>query len=175
MEDLGGRIARYKGRTRDKITALHYCLRSTLTYRLQFSNWGLDKYEELDGIYNRLVKTITKNRNTYPSIPINCHVNDGGLGIESLSCFAQRCKLRILMKNVEKNDHTGIALQGLVSRSLRLAGQGGLQRPNTHIGLPISGSSWLTSLIEWLDKLKHGLSWQRLPNHGEHQLSSSQL
>ena len=153
MEDLGGRIARYRGRTRDKITALHYCLRSTLTYRLQFSNWGLDKYEELDGIYSRLVKTITKNRVTYPTIPINCHVDDGGLGIESLSCFAQRCKLRILMKNVDKRDHSGIAMQGLVSRSLRLAGQGGLQRPNTHIGLPISGSSWLTSLIEWLARL----------------------
>ena len=153
MDEIGSRIARYKGRTRDKITALHYCLRSTLTYRLQFCNWGLDKYEELDLVYNRLVKVITKNSNTYPTTPINCHTNDGGLGIESLSCFAQRCKLRILMKNLDKKDQTGISMQGLVSRSLRFAGQGGLQMPNTTIGMPIGNSTWLSSLIEWLNKL----------------------
>ena len=57
------------------------------------------------------------------------------------------------MKNVDKSDRTGVSIQGLVSRSLRLAGQGGLQRPITQIGLPSSNSSWLTSLIQWLDRL----------------------
>ena len=146
MLAIGSRIARYKGRTRDKITALHYCLRSTLTYRLQFCNWGLDKYDELDVMYNRLIKSITRNSNHYPSTPINCHVIDGGLGIESLSCFAQRCKMRILMKNIDKVDQTGISMQGLVARALRYAGQGGLQCPNTHIGPSIGSSTWLSSL-----------------------------
>ena len=153
MQDIGSRIARYKGRVRDKITALHYCLRSTLTYRLQFCNWGLDKYDELDLVYNRLVRSITKNNTHYPSIPLNCHVTDGGLGIENLSSFAQRCKMRILMKNVDKKDQTGISMQGLVARALRYAGQGGLQFPNTHIGPSVGSTTWLSSLVDWLARL----------------------
>ena len=94
IEDIGARICRYQGRTGDKVLALEYCLRAGLAYRMQFCVWGYERYEELDKIYMKLVRRITRNMKNYPSKPIWALAVDGGLGIQSLLDFVHKCKLR---------------------------------------------------------------------------------
>ncbi len=51
--------------------------------------------------------------------------SDGGLGLQSLLDFTHKMKLNLLLKNINKSNDTGKALQGLVARAMRDAGSGG--------------------------------------------------
>ncbi len=125
LKEIGARIVRYQGRVGDKVKALEYC-------RMQYCVWGLAEYEKLDKIYTGIIRKITRNLGEYPTKPIWALAIDGGLGAQSLLDYMQRSKLRLLLKNIEKNDNTGKAFEGLVSRVLRLSGSGGLRwRPNS--------------------------------------------
>ncbi len=42
LKEIGSLIVRYQGRVGDKILALEYCLRSTISYRMQFCVWGIE-------------------------------------------------------------------------------------------------------------------------------------
>ena len=77
---------------------------------------------------------------------------DGGLGLQSLLDFTHKLKLRLLLKNVESEDDTGRALQGLLARALRNAGNGGVRACNQPIRSSLVKPTWLTSLIDWLAK-----------------------
>ena len=133
--------------------ALEYCLRSTIAYRMQFCVWCIEAYDELDKIYTKIVRKITRNMGSYPSKPFWALAVDGGLDIQSLLDYVQKCKLRLLLRNINKDDLTGTAFEGLVSRALRGAGTGGLRwrgqviRP--YLGPPI----WLSSLTSWLARM----------------------
>ena len=151
LEELGSRILRYNGRVGDKILALEYCLRADISYRMQFCVWGLDRYMQLDKIYNRLVRRITRNMDSFPSKPMWALAADGGLGIQSLIDFTHKCKLRLLLRNVNKNDASGLAFQGLVARALRNGGTGGLSGRQQAIRQNLDTPIWMSSLIEWLD------------------------
>ena len=153
IEDIGARICRYQGRTGDKVLALEYCLRSGLAYRMQFCVWGYERYEELDKVYMRLVRKITRNMKGYPAKPIWALAVDGGLGIQSLQDFVHKCKLRILLRNINKGDKTGEAFEGLVARALRSSGQGGLRDRKVSILSNLAKPTWMTSLVTWLAKM----------------------
>ena len=133
--------------------ALEYCLRSTISYRMQYCVWGIEEYEYLDKIYTEIIRKITRNMRGYPSKPIWALAVDGGLGIQSLLDYVQRCKLRLLLKNIEKEDDTGKAFEGLVSRAIRLSGSGGLRWRGQMLRTTISKPVWLTSLITWLARM----------------------
>jgi hypothetical protein len=62
---------------------------------------------------------------SFPSKPLWILASDGGLGMQSLMDFTHKCKLKLLLKNVNESNDTGRALQGLVARALRDAGSGG--------------------------------------------------
>jgi hypothetical protein len=77
--------------------------------------WGLGDYEKLDKIYAGIVRSITRNLKGYPAKPMWALAVDGGLGIQSLLNYSQRCKLRLLLKNIDKDDSAGKAFEGLVA------------------------------------------------------------
>jgi len=77
---------------------------------------------------------------------------DGGLGLQSLLDFTQKCKLKMLLRNINKNDDTGKAFQGLVARALRDSGAGGFPAKHT-IGPCLSKPGWMTSIVDWLAKM----------------------
>jgi hypothetical protein len=151
LECLGARILRHKGRVGDKLLALEYCLRANIVYRMQFCTWGLERFAELDKAYTNIVKKIYRNMKSYPAIPLWMLAADGGLGLQSLIDFTHKSKLRMLLRNIDKNDDTGKAFQGLVARAIRDAGSGGNTRQT--IGTRLTGPNWMTSLIEWLAKM----------------------
>ena len=107
LEVIGSRILRHAGRVGDKLLALEYCLRSDIVYRMQFCVWGYDDYKELDRIYTRLIKKICRNMQSYPARPLWMLASDGGLGLQSLMDFVHKCKLKLLLKNVNENNDTG--------------------------------------------------------------------
>ena len=57
---MGELIYRSSGRMRDKVTAINYCIKSTVLYRLQYCTWGIDKYKKLDVELNKVLRKITK-------------------------------------------------------------------------------------------------------------------
>ena len=89
---------------------------------------------------------------SYPSIPLWMLAADGGLGLQSLMDFTQKCKLKMLLKNIARNDNTGLAFQGLVARALRSAGAG-CPGKRQRIESNLSDTTWITSLSEWLEKM----------------------
>ncbi len=152
LEEMGSRILRHRGRVGDKILALEYCLRADIVYRMQFCVLGLEAYEKLNKTYTRLVKKITRNLAGFPAIPLWTLTRDGGLGLQSLLDFTHKLKLRLLLRNVESDDDTGRALQGLLARALRNGGNGGVRACNQPIRSSLVKPTWLTSLIDWLAK-----------------------
>jgi hypothetical protein len=153
LKEIGDRILRFNGRVGDKMLALEYCLRSTIAYRMQFCVWGIVTYDELDSIYTKIVRKITRNMHGYPSKPIWALAVDGGLGIHSLLDYVHKCKLRLLLRNIDKNDSTGKAFEGLVSRALRSAGTGGLRWRGQSIRSSLGAPVWLSSLVAWLSRM----------------------
>ena len=72
---------------------------------------GLERYEELDKTYTKLIRKITRNMASYPYKPIWALAVDGGLGVQSLLDFVHKCKLRILLRNINKHDALGTGLR----------------------------------------------------------------
>ena len=72
IERMGEVIMRGRGRMRDKITVLNYCLRATILYRMQHCTWDIDKYKALDKVINRLARKVTKNMSGFPGEPDQC-------------------------------------------------------------------------------------------------------
>ncbi len=67
LKEVGARIVRYQGRVGDKVMALENCLRSTISYRMQYCVWGIEEYEKLDKTYTEIIRKITRNMRGYPS------------------------------------------------------------------------------------------------------------
>ena len=142
---------------RDKILILNACLKSTILYRLQHCTWGLNKYRLIDVKVNEIIRKITKNMKGFPSALLNAMKEDGGLGVEAVSDTAQMRKHRSIVKTLGKDDFTAIHMQGMISRALRAAGQGGLGRVEMDIKQSLGEEVWATSLIEWLKLMELNL------------------
>jgi hypothetical protein len=104
IERMGEIIMRGKGRTREKVIVLNYCLKATVLYRMQYCTWDLGKYKELDKVMNRVAKKITKNMKSFPNDLINVEKEDGGLGIRSLCDEANERKLKLLTDWIDKDN-----------------------------------------------------------------------
>ncbi len=66
IERIGEEITRGKGRMRDKVMVVNYCLKATVLYRLQHCTWSLGKYKELDRVLNAILRKVTKNMKELP-------------------------------------------------------------------------------------------------------------
>ena len=157
IERIGEEITRGKGRMRDKIMVVNYCLKATVLYRLQHCTWSLGKYKELDRVLNAILRKVTKNMKNYPAELINADRKHGGLGIRSLSDEANERKLNIAMKGINRDDQTGHAICGLVARGHRVAGKGGLEDTEMKIEESLGPSVWVTSLLQWLSEIRLGM------------------
>ena len=98
IEKMGEVIMRSTGRMRDKITAINYCLKATVLYRIQYCTWGLDKYRELDIAMNKVLRKVTKNMRSYPGSLLMMDKGDGGLGLTGISDLAQDRKMNMMIK-----------------------------------------------------------------------------
>ena len=150
ISGMGAKIERSNVRMRDKILILNSCLKSTILYRLQHCTWGLNKYKIIDAKVNEIVRKITRNMSGFPGALLNAMKEDGGLGVDSVSDTAQIRKQRSIVKLIGREDLTAIHMQGMISRALRAAGQGGLGRTEMDIKQSLGDEVWATSLIEWL-------------------------
>ena len=68
---------------------------------MQFCVWGYERYEELDKVYMKLVRRITRNMKNYPSKPIWALAVDGGLGIQSF--LSNRLKLSLHINSTSRD------------------------------------------------------------------------
>ena len=90
----------------------------------------------------------------FPGEVINMAVEDGGLGIRSLSDEANERKLGLLTKGIGKDDQAGFAFKGMIGRRLREAGMGGMEDTESVMGDSLGACSWITSVLQWLKKTK---------------------
>jgi hypothetical protein len=157
IEKMGEIIMRGRGRMRDKITAINYCLKSTILYRLQYCTWGIVKYQELDQTLDKIIKKVTKNMNAFPGDMLHVDVKDGGLGLRSLAEEANERKMKLIFDNINKESATGLALQGLVSRGHRYAGKGGLVGYDQVIEDTLGNTGWVTSIVQGIKEAGLGL------------------
>ena len=79
---MGEEILRGKGRMRDKVMVINYCLKSTVLYRMQYCTWDLEKYKELDRTLNQLLRKVTKNMKKFPGGTDQCGSKAWWTGIE---------------------------------------------------------------------------------------------
>ena len=64
--DLGKTITGAISRSRDKCTAIGYCVRTNVGYRTQHCSWSVKEFEEVDATFLSLVKRATLNMNSFP-------------------------------------------------------------------------------------------------------------
>ena len=103
IERLREIISKSNSRKRDMILVINFCLKSTVLYRLQFCTWDQTRFEELDKSLNRLIREVKNNMRNFPGEVINMAVEEGGLGIRSLSDEANERKLGLLTKGIEEH------------------------------------------------------------------------
>ena len=66
IKSLGEKVTRAILRSRDKCTALGYCVRTNVGYRAQNSSWSLEDFEKVDAKFLALVKRATLNMQSFP-------------------------------------------------------------------------------------------------------------
>ena len=82
---LGKTITGAISRSRDKCTAIGYCVPTNVGYRAQHCSWNVKEFDEVDVTFLRLVKRATLNMNSFPGRLLTSSKRDGGLGIISIS------------------------------------------------------------------------------------------
>ena len=133
ISGLGKTITGAISRSRDKCTAIGYCVRTNVGYRAQHCSWSLKEFEEVDSTFLSLVKKATLNMNSFPGRLLTSSKKDGGLGIISISDAAHERKRKVLLQLVNKGGADGIAIQGLLGRAMRTAGHGGQGSSGKHV------------------------------------------
>ena len=153
IDELGKTITGAISRSRDKCTAIGYCVRTNVGYRAQHCSWSLKEFEEVDSTFLSLVKKATLNMNSFPGRLLTSRKKDGGLGIISISDAAHERKRKVLLQLVNKGGADGIAIQGLLGRAMRTAGHGGQGSSGNHVWESLDDSGCLNSLIVKLRSL----------------------
>jgi hypothetical protein len=83
--EIGKTITGAISRSRDKCTAIGYCVPTNVGYRAQHCSWNVKEFDEVDVTFLRLVKRATLNMNSFPGRLLTSSKRDGGLGIISIS------------------------------------------------------------------------------------------
>ena len=89
-------------------------------------------YKELDRALNKLLRKVTRNMKNFPAELIHAEQKHGGLGLRSLCDEANERKYKMLNEGIHGGGMTAFAYSGMMGRSHRVAGKGGLE--DTEIG-----------------------------------------
>jgi hypothetical protein len=79
--------------------------------------------------------------------------SEGGLGIETPMMHAHKCKLRIVLKGLNKGGLTAVHLENLLRIELEKSGKGGLPNQSVTMHVTWGTTGYITSLLEWLDEV----------------------
>jgi hypothetical protein len=123
--ELGETVMSAIARSRDRCTAIGYCVRTNVVYRAQNSSWAVKDFDDVDKKFLALVKKATLNKNSFPNRLLVSERKHGGLGIISISQAAHERKRKVLLELVNRRGAEGVAAQGLLVNALRASGQGG--------------------------------------------------
>jgi hypothetical protein len=80
IKELGVTVMGAIARSRDRCTAIGYCVRTNVTYRAKHSAWTLKDYKEVDGKFLALVKKATLNMANFPNRLLTSYRKHGGSG-----------------------------------------------------------------------------------------------
>jgi hypothetical protein len=150
IKELGETVMGAIARSRDRCTAIGYCVRTNVTYRAQHSSWTLKDYKEVDAKFPALVKKATLNMVSFPSRLLTSYRKHGGLGIISITEAAHERKRKMLLELTNRGGADGVAMQGLVVNALKSAGQGGGGLGETHLWPSLNEDGVLDSLVRKL-------------------------
>jgi hypothetical protein len=145
---MGETVMSAIARSRDRCTAIGYCVRTNVVYRAQNSSWTTKDFDDVDTKFLSLVKKATLNMNSFPSRLLVSDRKHGGLGIISISQAAHERKRKVLLELVNRKGAEGVASQGIIVNALRAAGQGGLR--SATLWESLNGEGSLDSLINLL-------------------------
>ena len=134
---------------------LYKAIYPKILYVIRFMAWPLSRYGKLDKPINKLLRRVTLNGRSYPSVLLYLPQSEGGLGFCSLSAMAQERKLKLLSKlewGDARHRHTASSLLGRALRGVGVLSSQGRCCPLRSDHRPDLGSEvwWISSLLEWL-------------------------
>jgi hypothetical protein len=119
IRSKGEEIRQVTARTRDKMLAIGYCLRTNVVYRTQHCSWHLEDYEEIEKEYINLVRKVAKLIPGFPERLITADRKDGGMGVISTITAAMERKRIMLLEQAHKGGQAGLAMEGQIERAMR--------------------------------------------------------
>jgi hypothetical protein len=122
VEEMGETVMGAIARSRDRCTAIGYCVRTNVVYRAQNSSWSTKDFEDVDKKFLALVKKATLNMNSFPSRLLVSERRHGSLGIISISQASHERKRKVLLELVNRKGAEGVASQGLIHAESLWAG-----------------------------------------------------
>jgi len=169
IKELGEIVTNSISRSRDKCTALGYCVRTNVVYRAQSCSWSTKDYDDVDRAFLSVARKTTLNMNGFPGRLLTSERRHGGLGIISISAAAHERKRKSLLELINKRGAEGLAAQGLLVSALRSAGQGGFGASSCHLRESLNEGGLLNSLVSRLKtvglRIRVGANMEEAPVH----------
>ena len=157
IEELGTKVALSLMSPDTKKMVFETCIFMKVAYYAKFSSWSLAEFKKLDQKVSRFYRIISKNRMSFPSALLYLPVKEGGLGFKRLSDVIQMSKLTLMGRLLTVGGSAGKAMEALVLRGFRAAGQFLPPGVSGTMGPSLGPVSWITSLNEWLAEVGVGI------------------
>ena len=161
-----------------KLAVIKSSLLPKVIFSAKFASWGLNKYLEIDKIFERAYRRISKNMPTFPAALLYMPPSVGGLGLPMFSSSCNKRKLNLLVRMDQQETYKRNIVQSLLGRGARAQGKAIPIGHSAIINAPLN-EWWITSLLQELQQMQasiliHGkpthnlYSWNiHPPNHGE--------
>jgi len=146
---VGSKVIRSRVRMSDKMTVLLRAIYPKLLYVLQYGNWGLGVYKDVEREISKVLVAITKNLKGFPRALLYVRSEDGGLGVTSIVEAAQRRKIAELERGLETKGIVGLSFRCLLNRAARSGGSPLIKGRESIIRETLGESTWLSSVISW--------------------------
>ena len=83
-----------------RIAAIQISLMNQLVYETKFTTWPLEKYQEIDIIFNKAYRKISRNQASFPTKLLYMSNDQLGLGFQQFSTQSQIAKYHLLQRSI---------------------------------------------------------------------------
>ena len=103
-----------------RIAAIQISLMNQLVYETKFTTWPLEKYQEIDTIFNKAYRKISHNQVSFPTKLLYMSNEQLGLGYQQFSTQSQIAKFHLLQRSMySSNPRRQFIVNSLTARVIR--------------------------------------------------------
>ena len=103
-----------------RLAVIKTSLMNSLVYETKFTTWSLQQYQQIDTLFNKAYRLISKNQRTFPTKLLYLKQDHLGLGFPQYSSQVQLAKLHLLQRSTySSNPRRQFIINSLTGRVIR--------------------------------------------------------